>query len=109
MLARMHILDNNTEVSLFARRQLALALSDRFVKDVPEITPPPQAETITHEILIDVCQEIGTVAESNGLFTLGLAKLLAGKTLDTLTVAELLTCIKQRQAVYNKIHARGSV
>lgn len=60
--------------------------------------------TISHEALIDACQEIGTVAESNFAFTLGLQFLLAGKSFDSLTVAELLALIEKRQADYNRIY-----
>lgn len=59
---------------------------------------------ITHDELIDICQEIGTVAESNYFFSRGLKDLLDGKSFDTLTVAELLTIIAQRRADYNRIY-----
>ncbi len=61
---------------------------------------------ITHESLIDICQEIGTVAESNVLFTRGLVAMMDVKTIETLTVAELLQLIDQRRADYNRIYSR---
>ncbi len=61
---------------------------------------------ITHESLIDVCQEIGTVAKSNNLFTFGLASMLAEKTFETLTVVELLTYIDKRRVDFNHFYNR---
>ncbi len=57
---------------------------------------------ITHEELIDICQEIGTVAESNAAFTSGLTVALACKPLEDMTVAELLDVIRRCRKSYNQ-------
>lgn len=53
--------------------------------------------------LIDACQEIGAVAESNGQFTRGRIVDLAGRSLEELTVDRLLWLIRQRREAYNRI------
>jgi hypothetical protein len=61
---------------------------------------------ITHDELIEVCQEIGTVVESNYSFSRGLKHLLVGKSFETLTVAELLSLINQRRVDYNRLYQK---
>lgn len=53
--------------------------------------------------LIEVCEEIGAVAESNGQFTRGLIVELAGRSFEEMTVDQLLSAIRQRRKTYNQI------
>ena len=57
--------------------------------------------------LIDICAEIGSVAECNGGFTFVLAMRLAGRDVKEMTVGELLDVISEQRVSYNKIHAKG--
>lgn len=59
---------------------------------------------MTHEELINVCQAIGGVAESNGMFTAGLAVMLEDATIEDLTVGELLAAIAVRREQYNAMY-----
>lgn len=56
-------------------------------------------------ILIDVCQQIGSVAGSSHLFTKGLNRKLTAKnkSIGELTVGELLTAINQYNDAFNHI------
>lgn len=58
-------------------------------------------------VLIDICAEIGSVAESNGGFTFVLALRLAGRDIKMMSVGELLDLICEQRVSYNKIHAKG--
>jgi len=58
---------------------------------------------MTHEELIEICQEIGSVPESNGHYTAGLADQLKGRAADQLTVADLVHAIRVRNVRYNDI------
>ena len=58
---------------------------------------------MTHEELLDICQEVGAVAECNGPYTSGLAAMLADRSADQLTVADLLHAIRVRTTRYNHL------
>ncbi len=55
--------------------------------------------------LCDISHEIGSIAECNGTFTVGLAMSIAdyGKPIKELTIAELLELYKKRSDSYQKI------
>jgi hypothetical protein len=55
--------------------------------------------------LIDICQQIGSVAGSSRLFTAGLNRKLAAKNkpIEELTIDELLAAINQYNDVFNCI------
>lgn len=61
----------------------------------------------TENEIIDVCAEIGGVAESNCHYTAGLARLIdaTGKTVDDLTVRELIQIITSYRDTFNRIHS----
>ncbi|HCE68394.1 MAG: hypothetical protein A2X82_20145 [Geobacteraceae bacterium GWC2_55_20] len=61
----------------------------------------------TETQLIEVCQEIGSIAGSNGHFTAGLARLLdnGDQPLLSMTVGELLSLSREYREVFNRIHS----
>jgi hypothetical protein len=61
----------------------------------------------THQDLIDICEEIGGISESNIHFTSGLARKIeaTGKCVAALTVGELIHLFHKHRDVYNRIHS----
>jgi hypothetical protein len=61
----------------------------------------------TEEQLVNACIELGSISETNGHFTAGLARRIeaAGKTVDELTVGELLRIINEHREWFNEVHA----
>ena len=61
-----------------------------------------------HSLLIDVCHELGRIAESNSRFTSGLSDRIsaAGKNLEDLTVRELLAFNHQHNNFFNSACSR---
>lgn len=59
---------------------------------------------MTESDLIEICQGIGTVAESNGLFTSGLAIRIGERDILEMTVGELLTVIRDHSERFNKTY-----
>jgi len=57
--------------------------------------------------LIDACQEIGGIAEANVSYMAGIARRIAktGKSLEELTVAELLAIHRDYNAFYNELYS----
>ena len=57
---------------------------------------------------MDVCQEIGSIAESNCHYTAGLTRRIeeTGKTIEELTVGELLEIHRAYNAWFNDFYAR---
>jgi len=63
---------------------------------------PPKS----HELhMIEICQNIGSVAGSNGLFTLGLSERLASasKPIEEMTVGELQSVISEHKDYFNQM------
>ena len=60
-----------------------------------------------HHHHLDVCAEIGGIAESNGRYTAGLSERIAatGKAIEDLTVRELLDLHRQHNEWFNSVHA----
>ncbi len=54
--------------------------------------------------LINLCEEIGSVAESNGGFTFSLALRLSGRVVEEMTVGDLLAAVRDHNESYNRIH-----
>ena len=56
---------------------------------------------------LEVCAEIGGIAESNGRYTAGLSDRIAAtcKTIEDLTVRELLDLHHQHNEFFNRVHA----
>lgn len=54
--------------------------------------------------LIEICQEIGTVPESNSLFTEGLTRLIGDRNILEMSVGELLEIIQEYKGIFNRIH-----
>jgi hypothetical protein len=63
--------------------------------------------TTTEQQLIGACMEIGGIPEANGHFTAGLARRIeaTGKSVDELTVGELLRIINEHREWFNEVHA----
>lgn len=61
-----------------------------------------------HSLLVDICQELGCIAESNSRFTAGLTEriLAAGKKIEDLTVRELLAFKHQHNEFFNDLYSR---
>lgn len=59
---------------------------------------------MTEEQMLEICQRIGMVAESSSLYTAGLVNRLGSKSLEQLTVAELLTLIDTHTAFFNQLY-----
>jgi hypothetical protein len=57
--------------------------------------------------LIEVCQEIGLIAESNCHFTAGLALKIeaTGKNIVDLTICELMHLNRDYSEIFNRIHS----
>jgi hypothetical protein len=64
----------------------------------------------TESELLEVCQEIGFISECNCHFTDGLAGVLerSGKNIQEMTIAELLTMMRNHSAFYNKMHGQAA-
>jgi hypothetical protein len=105
LLARNYILETPV-LSRWHRRTLAAALENALsvAPAEPAATPETNSETITHEDLIDVCQKIGSVAESNSGYTAHLAAWIKDKDFKTMTVSDLLRRIETARACYNIMH-----
>jgi hypothetical protein len=60
-----------------------------------------------HIHYLEVCAEIGGIAECNGRYTAGLSECIAatGKTIEDLTVRELLDLHHQHSEWFNRVHA----
>lgn len=60
----------------------------------------------TEKELIDVCQEIGGIAESNGHFTAGVARLLdtGDVRLLEMKVGDLLLLSREYNEIFNRVH-----
>ncbi len=60
----------------------------------------------TEQKLIEVCQEIGSIAGSNCHFTAGLARLLdnGGQQLLDMTVRDLLSLSREYRETFNRVH-----
>jgi|GEM_PF-2148071 len=58
--------------------------------------------------LHDACQEIGGVCGCNSGYQMMLAGRLLDRSLDELSVAELLAVIRESTADYNRIYAGGN-
>jgi len=54
--------------------------------------------------LVEICQAIGDVAESNSLFTSGLTRRIGERDLEQMTVGELLAAIREHTEAFNKIY-----
>lgn len=67
--------------------------------------PPsqPVSDACPHSHLIELSLLVGSIAESNALFTAGLASYIdkIGKTLSELTVTELVTIIQEYREAFN--------
>jgi hypothetical protein len=59
---------------------------------------------MTEQELIDACQEIGSVAESNSGYTAYLAAWITDKDFNTMTVSDLLRRIETTRGCYNIMH-----
>ena len=61
----------------------------------------------TEQELIEVCREIGGIAGSNGHFTDGLARIIeaTGKSIQDLSVCELLHLAREYNKTFNRIHS----
>jgi len=59
---------------------------------------------MTESELIEICQEIGTVTESNSLFTEGLTRLIGDRNILEMSVGELLEIIQEYKGIFNRIH-----
>jgi len=71
------------------------------------MTTPEQQFGKRHNMMIDICHEIGTVAESNSLFTVGLTRriLADGKNIEDISVGALLSYIKKHADFYNHAYS----
>lgn len=65
----------------------------------------------TEQNIIEVCQEIGSIATSNGHYTAGLALLLdnGGQQLLDITVRNLLLKSREYREVFNRVHNNQAV
>jgi len=72
---------------------------------------PEEKRNQNHSLLIDVCQELGSIATSNSRFTVGLTDRIsaAGKNIEELTVRELLSFNHQHNEFFNDLYARFEV
>lgn len=59
---------------------------------------------MTESDLIEIGQRIGGVAESNGLFTEGLTRLIGDRNILEMSVGELLTVIREHSEWFNKTY-----
>jgi len=59
---------------------------------------------MTESELIEICQEIGTVPESNSLFTEGLTRLIGDRNILEMSVGELFEIIQKYKGIFNRIH-----
>ena len=59
-----------------------------------------------HMELVEICQQIGRIAESNCHYTAGLARSIhaGGKSVEQLTIAELLQLNSDYKETFNRIH-----
>lgn len=64
----------------------------------------------TEDQLIEVCQEIGSIAGSNGHFTAGLARLLdnGGQPLLEMKVGDLLSISREYSETFNRVHGASN-
>jgi len=59
---------------------------------------------MTESDLVEICLAIGTVAESNSLFTEGLTRLIGDRNILEMSVGELLEIIQEYKGIFNRIH-----
>lgn len=55
---------------------------------------------------IAICQEIGSIAECNGYYTLGLTNRIkeSGKSIESLTIGELIGIKRKYDRAFNQAH-----
>lgn len=63
--------------------------------------------TTTEQQLIDICMELGNIAESNGHFLSGLARRIeaTGQPLMELTLGELMAICQEHRERFNRVYA----
>lgn len=59
---------------------------------------------MTESSLIEIGQKIGSVAESNGLFTFGLAQRIGERDILEMTVGELISFIREYSTWFNETY-----
>lgn len=66
---------------------------------------------LTEKLLIDFCQELGGIAESNCHYTAGLARLIEqqGQAVGNMTVIGLLKLSREYTKTFNEIHGGNHV